>query len=177
MEECFSFLCVTTLTWTGNHVALLSLSLFALYVCLLPLDFSLPPRPSPQFPRPSWYAFVPLSLCRCEKHLPLAHSFQASAAGKASDATVARCNAAVPHCSCSVPVHVSRRCILVVHTLFRGAAPDEFIPENMRRDRAKGERINSTLCSNVLLAAAFFLFFFFILDSLIFLFIFLFFFF
>lgn len=39
MEECFSFLCVTTLTWTGNHVALLSLSLFPLYVCLLPLDF------------------------------------------------------------------------------------------------------------------------------------------
>lgn len=111
---------------------------------------------------------VPLSLCRCEKHLPLAHSFQASAAAKASDATIARCNAAVPHCSCSVPVHVSRRCILAVHTLFRGAAPDEFIPENMRRDRAKGERINSTLCSNVLLAAAFFLFFFFILDSLIF---------
>lgn len=88
-------------------------------------------------------AFLCLSFA-VEKRLPLAHSFQASAAGKASDAAspdaTPQSRTAVAACRCTFLVQAFL--VRAARALLRGAS---HAPENMRRDPAKGERINRSL--------------------------------
>ena len=83
-----------------------------------------------------------------EKRLPLAHSFQASAAGKASDATspdaTPQSRTAVAACRCTFPVDA----FSPVHTLSspRSGARRVLYLKTCDATEPKGERINRTLC-------------------------------
>lgn len=134
-------------------MALLSLSLYpSLHACLLPPNFSLPLRPSSRVPctryarssvspsplksvSRSHTAFRPLRLAK-----PPTPPRQMQRRSPALQLQRAGARFSSRH---------SRR----AQALLRGAS---YAPENMRRDPAKGERINRSLCSGALPAAVFF---------------------
>ena len=117
MGGCFSFLCVWR-RW--REPATTWLSFLSLFIRLSTPVFFLRTFLSLFVPPAAFHVRdtrVPLSLLRRWKASPARTQLSGLCGWQSLRRHLARCNAAVPHCSCSVPVHVSRPGILAVHKL------------------------------------------------------------